>query len=148
MVSLTVRYALSAMTVVARRDPEVVPVSDLARELDLPPNYLAKTLDRLRSAGMVEGVRGRSGGFRLLRSPADVTLADIARIFDDDGPRGQCLMGREACADVGGCPLHAAWKAASSPAYAFLEEHTLADAAASPASWPPAARITDGESAA
>lgn len=148
MLPLTVRYALSAMTVLARRAPELVPVPDLARELDLPPNYLAKTLDRLRSAGIVEGVRGRSGGFRLLPPPGDVTLADIARVFDADGPRGQCLMGRGACADVGGCPLHADWKAASGPAYAFLEEHTLADAAASPASWPPAARITDEGAAA
>ena len=137
MLPRTVRYALSAMTVMARREPALLPVSDMARELELPANYLSKTLDRLRAAGMVEAVRGRSGGFRLARPAGTMVLADIARALDSLDAEGECLMGPGNCGDVGGCPLHHSWKAASGPAFAFLNRHTLADVAGAPAPWPP-----------
>lgn len=143
MLSLTVRYAFSAMTALARRAPGVIPVPELAGELDLPTNYLAKTLDRLRAAGLLEGVRGRSGGFRLAAEPEAVSLADIAGVFDALDPQGQCLMGRGACRDVGGCPLHSHWKLAIGPAHDFLREHTLAEAVAAAVSWDDAPETHD-----
>jgi Rrf2 family protein len=135
VIPLTVRYAFSAMTALARRQPDVVPVSELARELNVPANYLAKTLDRLRAAGLLEGVRGRAGGFRLRQAPEAVTMAEIAGVFEGLDPRGQCLMGRGACGDVGGCPLHSRWKVAMEPIHAFLRQHTLADTADASIAW-------------
>lgn len=147
MLSRTARYALSALTVLARREPRVLPVSDMARELELPANYLAKTLDRLRAAGLVEAVRGRHGGFRLARPAGGVVLSDIVRALDAPDTEGECLMGRGSCGEVGGCPLHRSWQAASGPAFAFLNEHTLADVAGAAEPWPPPDPATRAEGA-
>lgn len=137
MFSRTVRYALSAMTVLARRAPEVVPATELAQELGIPANYLSKTLDRLRGEGLLEAVRGRGGGFRLARPARGISLAEVSNAIEPLDPSRQCLMGNGTCSDVGGCPAHHAWKAVSAPVIQFLEEHTLEELAHAPVAWPP-----------
>ena len=143
MFSQTSRYALSALTLLARRPGEIVSAAELADALDLPANYLSKTFDRLRAEGLVEAVRGRGGGFRLALPPAKVTLARVVGAFEPvDGAR-RCLLGKGTCGDVGGCPAHHAWKAASAPVFRFLETNTLADLASDRAAWPPVPSLTD-----
>ena len=52
-------------------------VKAIAQRQDLPAPYLEKLLIELRRAGIVESMRGAQGGYRLARSPADISLAHI-----------------------------------------------------------------------
>jgi Rrf2 family protein len=52
-------------------------VKTIAQRQDLPAPYLEKLLIELRRAGLVESVRGTQGGYRLARSPAQISLGQI-----------------------------------------------------------------------
>ncbi|NJO43587.1 MAG: RrF2 family transcriptional regulator [Cyanobacteria bacterium CRU_2_1] len=52
-------------------------VKAIAQRQDLPAPYLEKLLIELRKAGLVESVRGAQGGYRLARSPAQISLGQI-----------------------------------------------------------------------
>ena len=112
--------------------------TDLADELGVPGNYLAKILQSLVRGRILVSERGRGGGFRLARPPHEIRLIEVVGGFDDLGKERQCLLGHGACSDVGACPAHAEWREASGPAFRFFETRTLADlAGAPPAGTPP-----------
>lgn len=52
-------------------------VKAIASRQDLPAPYLEKLLIEMRRAGLVESVRGSKGGYRLARSPAQISLGQI-----------------------------------------------------------------------
>lgn len=64
--------------------------AELAAFFEVPKAYLAKQLQALSKAGIVVGVRGRSGGYRLARSPEKVTLRDIVLAIEGPGPCFRC----------------------------------------------------------
>ena len=129
MLTRTGGYALHAALAIAEMgaDGRLVRAHEVAEALSLPPNYLAKILQALARAGILESERGRKGGFRLARDPSEVKLIDVVEGFDNLGRERQCLLGRGLCKEVGGCPAHKEWRKASAPAFEFFEKRTLAD---------------------
>ena len=76
-------YALKAMTMLAKRyDQGAIRIRDIAYEEELPEKFLELILLELKNARMVESVRGAKGGYRLRRSPDEVSLAEIIRLID------------------------------------------------------------------
>lgn len=127
LVSQTVEYALRAVLQIAR-DPERAPVrvGDIAEALDVPRNYLSKTLHRLASAGVLTSARGPTGGFQLATAPEKLTLAEIAAPFVAMGKR-TCLLGQPACGDDRPCAAHSRWKLVAQQAEDFFSRTTVAD---------------------
>lgn len=80
-------------------------VEDLATENGIPANYLVQILIELKARHIVKSVRGKEGGYLLVRAPQDVTLGDVLRAV-----HGQ-VFDTPALSD-GQCPpeLRAAWK--------------------------------------
>lgn len=77
----------------------------LAAEQAIPANYLVQILIELKSTQIVKSLRGKDGGYRLARPPADITLADVLRcvhgqLFDSPA------LSNPHCAPE----LRAAWK--------------------------------------
>ena len=131
MISRTAKYALRAVVHLAseeRDDP--VPVDVVAERLDVPRNYLSKTLHRLAKAGVLDSTRGPHGGFRLARPAEDLPLEEVVAPFDEDELRRQCLLGRDRCTDENPCPAHERWKRLGEETAAFYRETTVADLAA------------------
>ncbi len=122
----TAQYALRTVLRLAAGDRDRRTVEQLAEELDVPRNYLSKTLHLLARAGVVESTRGKHGGFRLRRAPHRVTLREVVAPFEEVG-RQVCLLGRDTCSDRHACPAHARWKAVSESVAAFFARTTLAD---------------------
>jgi Rrf2 family protein len=129
VISRTAGYALNAVIHIARRagDQGAVPAAAAARELGVPANYLSKILRDLAHAGVLVSDRGRKGGFRLARPASEIRLLEVVEPFDGLDERRQCLLGRGACSDVGGCPAHREWKEASAPMVRFFESRTVAE---------------------
>lgn len=53
------------------------PVSAIATRQNIPAPYLEKLLIELRQSGLVLSVRGAQGGYRLARSPVQISLGQI-----------------------------------------------------------------------
>ena len=130
MLSQTAEYALRALVLLAERTPgQPARVGELADELDIPQNYLSKTLHTLSRSGVIASARGKGGGFMLGRPAADITLFDVVDPFDRLGTRPVCLMGQGECSEAHACAAHATWKAVSRQVQAFFLQTTLADLA-------------------
>src|SRR5512145_1395301 len=83
MLSQTAEYALRASLWIAEHpDRAPVRVGDLAEALNIPQNYLSKTLHLLARAGVLQSMRGRQGGFRLARPAARTPLIEIVQPFE------------------------------------------------------------------
>jgi len=85
-------YAARAVLALARHFPDgpTQRVEDLAVEQGVSANYLVQILIELKAENIVKSVRGKEGGYRLARAPAEITLGDIIRavhghVFDSSG---------------------------------------------------------------
>ena len=80
MVSTRGRYALRVMIDLAEHQAEkYVPLKEGAARQESSEKYLENILKVLVQNGFLEGLRGKGGGYRLLRSPADYTAGEILR---------------------------------------------------------------------
>ena len=123
----TAEYALRAVYFIAEAPAgEPVRVGDIAAALDVPRNYLSKTLHQLVRAGVLQSTRGPLGGFQLATTPARLPLGDIVRPFLPAEGRA-CVLGRPSCSDISPCAAHEMWKEASSRMRAFFDRTTVAD---------------------
>ncbi|MCH1864958.1 Rrf2 family transcriptional regulator [Nocardioides sp. CFH 31398] len=82
-VSAKADYALRALIEMTRSDDSrPVSAEELGRRQEIPHGFLQAILADLRRAGVVVSQRGQSGGWRLARKPADVSVADVIRAVD------------------------------------------------------------------
>ena len=63
-----------------------LPANALAEFHALAPAYMAKHMQALARAGVVESVRGAGGGYRLARAPRDISLWDIVEALEGGEP--------------------------------------------------------------
>lgn len=77
-ITTVAEYGLLCTLHLARRAPGVaVSAREIAELERLPLQYCEKIFRQLRQAGLVESVRGAGGGFRLARSPSDVSVKQV-----------------------------------------------------------------------
>jgi Rrf2 family protein len=129
LISQTSRYALQAAVYLAGTwgEARLVPVGQIAEALDVPRNYLSKTLHQLARSGVLVSVRGPGGGFRLAEDPAKVTLGEIVLPVEPGIADRPCLLGRATCSEDDPCPAHDRWRALADQSRQFLDETYLAD---------------------
>ncbi len=129
MVSQTTRYALHILGYLAQNDNALVPGEQIASDIGVPANYLAKILNQLRRAGIVESRKGWGGGFRLLDEARGRPLVDVVRIFEGDKPSciPSCIFGLPACDDGNPCALHGHWSEIRDSFGAMLRTTTIGE---------------------
>ena len=128
ILSRTAVYALKAVMYLAETERGTpIRVDEMARELDVPRNYLSKILHALARAGLLGSTRGPKGGFQLLARPEELFLSEIVTHFDEVGSGPGCLLGRTECSDETPCAAHLRWKGVSMAVKGFFQETTVAD---------------------
>lgn len=76
------RFALYALIALAREAPEKLSVMEIAGRFQVSEHHLSKVMQQLTRFGLVDGLRGASGGYQLARDPKSITVMDIIRIFE------------------------------------------------------------------
>jgi Rrf2 family protein len=93
--------ALEAVVDVAYHGgPDPVQSQDIARRLGLPRRYLEQVLQQLVRAGVLKGVRGPRGGYRLARERRRISAGEVVRVVQgleeaegEDGPGSESDLG-------------------------------------------------------
>jgi Rrf2 family protein len=125
--SMATGYALRALSELPE-DGTYVLAKDLAARVELPGPYLAKVLQTLAHAGVLESMRGPHGGFRLARPAAGITVGEVVGILNAMDTTTVCVMGFTDCLRRGkACPLHAAWCEAKATLDQTMAEVTIGD---------------------
>lgn len=125
--TLYTRYSLRVLIYLAARPGSLVPISEIARSDGIPHNHLAKIVQDLRKAGLLDAVRGRAGGIRLARPAKDIGVGYIVRYAEKGhGPGERGCRTRSACSLDG--VMDEAWQAFMES----LDRYTLADLVEAP----------------
>lgn len=100
--------AVSALSALAERHADSIALSStqIAELRNYSKMTVAKVLTLLSQAGIVTGSRGPGGGYRLAKSPENIHLIDIVRVFESVDDCLRCPFGPNYCGDNPPCPLH------------------------------------------
>ncbi|MDR3710071.1 MAG: Rrf2 family transcriptional regulator [Capsulimonadaceae bacterium] len=116
--------ALHTVRVLALAPSSSVTNQDVASLLGVSVHHLAKVHQRLVHAGLLVGVRGPAGGFRLARDPSTITLMEVVEAVEGTFEPHQCLLGRPKCA-TSPCALGQMSDAVNSLVRGFLVNTTV-----------------------
>lgn len=130
-----VEWSAHVCTVLATLPADrTLPAARLAEFHDLPAAYLAKHLQAMARAGIVESTPGRHGGYRLARPADAVTLLDIVEAVEGTEPAFRCTEIRQQGPAAGSpesypapCGIAAAFARADAAWRRALRERTVAD---------------------
>lgn len=88
--------ALHAMAVIARSE-ELQSTGKIAKIIGASENHLSKVLQRLTKANFITSIRGPKGGFKLVRTPEEITLLDIYEVIEGKAEVKKCLVSGNSC---------------------------------------------------
>lgn len=129
MISTKGRYALRVMVDLAENGQGgYVPLKEIAGRQDISLKYLEKILPVLVRSGMVEGIQGKRGGYRLTVDPEKCRIGDVLRLTEGTLAPVACLQcGAEPCERRSFCRTLPLWEELGQAVSDFLDGKTLAD---------------------
>lgn len=118
------------MTVMAREPARTQSAPDLAARSHLSAATVAKLLRQLAGGGLVESVRGARGGYRLARSPGDITVADVVAALEGPIALTECAGAKSCCSIESHCGIRGNWRLINAALETALRSVTFAQMAA------------------
>ena len=121
------RYAVTAMLDLAfHSQKKPVTLTEIATRQTISLSYLEQLFARLRKAGMVKGVRGPGGGYKLSRVATEINIADIITAVDEPIDSTKC-EGKGDCQDGQPCLTHDLWMGLSEQIRNYLRGISLGE---------------------
>lgn len=139
LISTKGRYALRVMIDLAENGADgYVPLRDIAARQDISEKYLENIIATLKKTGMLEGLRGKGGGYRLAKAPGQCTVGSILKAAEGTLAPVACLTHEPCtCINASDCKTLPVWKELDHIIDAYLENVTLADVSKSGAQTTP-----------
>ena len=112
IVSTRGRYALRVMIdLTEHNDGGYVPLNDIAKRQGISEKYLESVVAALVKAGLLEGLRGKKGGYRLTKRPEEYTVGSVLRLTEKSLAPVACLDCEEnTCERRDTCKTLPLWK--------------------------------------
>ena len=129
LVSTKGRYALRVMLELAQDDSAAyLPLPAIAERQGISEKYLESIISVLAKAGLVEGLRGKGGGYRLSRELKDYSVGEILRLSEGSLAPVACLDGgANSCPRAGKCQTLPMWEKLDDLINGYLDSVSLAD---------------------
>lgn len=116
-------YAMRVLLYLGRRPEQVCSIAEIAKAYGISQNHLMKVVSDLVGSGFLTSVRGRKGGIRLARSPAEINVGALIRHTEDDFD----LVGCGSCIIAPACGLTSVLDEALTAFLSVLDSYSLAD---------------------
>lgn len=131
-VSAQEEYGLRCLMQVAQAKSEPVTLTEIAAREGMTVPHVAKIMGLLRQAGLVESVRGRSGGYVLCRAPEQISVLAVLSalgepIFGSEFCDRYHGTNDEECVHVGGCSIRSVWSQVGSIVSDVLRRTSIAE---------------------
>ena len=92
LISTKGRYALRVLVDMAEHQTDsFVPLKEIAQRQDISEKYLESIVKSLVQGGVLSGLRGKGGGYRLVKQPDQYTVGDILRMTEGPLTPVSCL---------------------------------------------------------
>jgi len=108
MLSKSSKYAIRAVLYLANHTNKARKIGskEVARQLDIPAPFLAKTLQELTKKEILSSIKGPNGGFFLTKVNHQKSLLDIIECIDGIKKFNECFIGQHECNDETPCVVH------------------------------------------
>jgi Rrf2 family nitric oxide-sensitive transcriptional repressor len=121
-------YSLRVLVYLAVHRDRLATIGEIARAYGVSENHLMKVVHHLAQHGHVETIRGKGGGMRLARAPADIVIGAVVRESEDNVAFVECFdAGTSDCRIAAACLLKKVLGEALEAFFATLDRYTLAD---------------------
>ena len=129
LISTKGRYALRVMIDLAEHQAEgFIPLKVIAERQEISEKYLESIIKLLVKAKLLNGVRGKGGGYKLTKSPEQYTIGSILRLTEDSLAPVSCLEpGASACPRAAECRTLSLWQGLDKVINDYLDNVTVAD---------------------
>ncbi len=129
MISTRGRYALRVMMDLAEQDREQwTPLKDIAGRQGISKKYLEILVRELVNAGLISGVSGKGGGYRLCRNADEYSVGEILELMEGPLASVACLTGDTVeCEQAAGCRTLPMWEEYDRMTHDFFYGKKLSD---------------------
>jgi len=89
--SKKVEYAIIALQYLASKQNELVTAKEIAEQLDVPFEFLSKSLQTLMKKGIIDSLQGIKGGYQLTREVDSITINEVILALDEKSSIVECF---------------------------------------------------------
>ena len=129
LISTKGRYSLRVMVDLAEHQSDgYIPLKTIADRQEISEKYLESIIKLLVKANLLTGLRGKGGGYRLAKAPADYSAGEIIRLAEGSLASVSCLKGEQkGCEKAGHCRALPLWQGLDQMIDQYLDSYSLAD---------------------
>jgi Rrf2 family nitric oxide-sensitive transcriptional repressor len=121
-------YSLRTLIYLGLREGSLATIEEIAAAYGISESHLTKVVHKLGRLGVIDTVRGRGGGMRLSRRPADINIGATVRLTEGNLTIVECFdVAHNTCPIAPVCGLNGALGEALEAFMAVLDRYTLAD---------------------
>lgn len=129
LISTKGRYALRVMIDLAEHQAQgYIPLKEVAQRQDISEKYLESIIKLLVKAGLLSGLRGKGGGYKLTKAPDLYSVGSVLRLTEESLAPVACLEGGSAaCPRMAECRTLSMWRGLDKVIRDYLDNITVAD---------------------
>jgi len=129
LISTRGRYAIRVLIDIAEQaSNDFIRLKDITERQEISLKYVENIMTLLSKNGLIEGVHGKGGGYRLTRDPSEYKIADILKVTEESLSPVACLeCGAQPCKRLAECRTLPMWRELNDMVNNFFNKITLAD---------------------
>ena len=129
MISTRGRYAIRVMIDLAEHeDGHYIPLKDIAARQEISKKYLEIIVKDMVAGGLLAGVSGKGGGYKLVRKPEEYTVGEVIELMEGSLATVACLVdGAQPCPRASGCETLPLWTEYDKLTHDFFYGKKLSD---------------------
>lgn len=133
MLTKKAKYAIKAMIYLSKKKKgEHALISEISESEHIPKKFLETILLDLRKAGYLGSKKGKGGGYYLIKSPEEVNMADVLRLFEGAIALVPCVAHKyyercEECTDEETCGIREVFRIVREHTVSILKENNFAE---------------------
>ena len=122
MISTKGRYAVRILLDLAEhRDAGYIPMKEVVKRQGMSLKYVERILPALRDAGLISGLHGKGGGYRLKKAPEEYTTDSILSLTEESLAPVSCLEeDADACPRAARCKTLSLWRGLDQAIHTYL----------------------------
>ena len=126
-ISTKARYAVRAMYEIATTKKPFVNIAKISQNQGISIKYLEQIISLLFKNNLVTSQKGAQGGYKLAKSPNQISICQILHATNDTPHFAPCLEDKTACPHATSCPTINRWDSLTKLIVNFLKSITLQD---------------------
>lgn len=129
IVSTRGRYALRVLIDMAEHNnDDRIPLKEIAERQEISQKYIEAIMSLLSKNGIVNGVHGKGGGYKLVKKPSEYKIGEILEITEGTLAPVACLeTNAQSCPREPNCRTLPMWSKLDNLIKNFLDSITIAD---------------------